>query len=208
MAETKKNNAKKNTNTNNNNIKKNNNVKRDNEKVIKEVKEVKKVTEEKVVKESKKEAGFVKTHLTDIILIAAAVVIVIVGIVAVSKNGSNKEEYLVELNYKQYVEMQESNEKFPFIIESATCSHCQNFMPVVKKFANKNEVTIYYIDLNKLSQEDYESFVASNTFFEENENWGTPTTIILTGREVSDSLVGETDENTFKEFLQKNELMG
>ena len=70
MAETKKNNTKKNTNT-----KKNNNVKKNNKKPVEKVKEVKKVTEQKVVKEAKKEHGFVKEHLTDLILIAVAVIV-------------------------------------------------------------------------------------------------------------------------------------
>jgi len=204
MAETKKNNTKKNTNT-----KKNNNVKKNNKKPVEKVKEVKKDTEQKVVKETKKEPGFVKTHLTDIILIAVAVIVVVVGIIAVAKSSSKADqEYLKELNYNQYVEKQESGETFALVVESATCSHCQNFMPVVKKFANANEINIYYIDLNELSQDEYTKFTSSNTFFEENKEWGTPTTIILTGKTASDSLVGETTEAALKEFFQKNELMG
>ena len=216
MAETKKNNSKKNTNTKKNNTIKNNNVKKNNDKVTKEVKvakevkEVKKDTKERVEEKVQKEQpGFVKSHLTDLILIAAAVVVVVIGIVAVSKNSASEDAgYLKELSYKQYTEMQNSGEKFVLVVESATCVHCQNFMPVLKKFANKNKVNIYYIDLNELSQDDYTNFTSSNTFFKENKEWGTPTTIVITGTEVSDSLVGETDENTLKEFMQKNELMG
>lgn len=205
MAETKKNaNSKKKPNA-----KKNNNVKKDNKKAVEKVKEVKKVTEKKVEEKVKKEPGFIKTHLTDIILIAVAVIVVIVGIIAVSKNSADEEKgYLVELNYKQYTEKQESGETFPVVIESATCGHCQNFMPVVKRVANKNEVYVYYIDLDKLSQDEYTGLVASNNFFEKNEDWGTPSTIVLTGKDASDSLIGETDESTLKEFLQKNKLMG
>ena len=204
MAETKKNNTKKNTNT-----KKKNNVKKNNKKPVEKVKEVKKVTEQKVVKEIKKEPGFVKEHLTDIILVAVAVIVVVVGIIAVSKSSAKEDlGYLVELDYNKYTEMQESGETFPVVIESATCSHCQNFMPVVKKVANKNETYIYYIDLNQLSEDEYNSLLESNTFFEENEDWGTPTTLVLTGKDASDSLVGETSAADLEAFLEKNELMG
>lgn len=213
MAETKKKtNSKKSTtvkkSTDN---KKSTNVKKETKKVV-ESKAEKNKTEEVVVEknETKKNDSFFKKHLVDIILIVAAVVVVIIGIFAASKgDSSSKDEgYLVELNYDQYVDMQNSGEKFAFIVESATCVHCQNFMPVAKKVANENEVYVYYIDLNNLSEEEYTNFTTSNSFFEENEEWGTPTTLVLTGRDVSDSLVGETTEDAFIEFLTNNELMG
>lgn len=213
MAETKKNtNSKKNNGTkkSTNTKSKNTTVKKDTKKVNDTVKESKKVTEKVVVEEKKKvkkEDSFIMKHLTDIMLVAAAVIVVIIGAVALGNKGNSVEDYLVKLNYNQYVDMQNSGEAFAFIVESATCVHCQNFMPVVKKFANNNEVYVYYIDLNELSEEDYTAFLQSNTFFEENENWGTPTTLIINGHEVSDSLVGETTEDKFKEFLVKNGIM-
>jgi len=212
MAETKKNtNSKKNNSTkkSTNTKGKNTTVKKNTNKVNDTVKESKKVTEKVVVEEKKNvknEDSFARKHFTDIMLVAAAVIVVIIGVVALGNKGSS-ENYLVKLSYNQYVDMQESGEPFAFIVESATCVHCQNFMPIVKKFVNKNEVYVYYIDLNELSEEDYTAFLQSNTFFEENEKWGTPTTLIVTGHEVSDTLVGETTEDKFKEFLVNNGIM-
>ncbi len=168
---------------------------------------------EEIVKEEKKEEtvkntdSFMKKHLVDVILIVAAVAVVIIGIVGFA-NNSSKENYLVELNYSQYEDMIKSGEKFAFIVESANCSHCKSFMPVVKKFVNKNSIYVYYIDLTTLSDTEYQSLLSSNSFFKENsDNWGTPTTMIMTGDQVSDTLVGESTETDFEAFLKENGIM-
>jgi predicted bacteriocin transport accessory protein len=183
-----------------------------NEKVVKEnkvIKEELEVKEEKVLEEKKttEEIPFVKKHLTDILLIGGALILIIIGIISFSKEN-NSENYLIELTYDQYVDMMESGERFAFIVESATCSHCQNFMPIVKKFVNKNEVYVYYIDLTTLSEDDYALLLESNSFFIDNaDDWGTPTTIILEGSTAINSLVGETTEDEFETFLIDNEIM-
>jgi predicted bacteriocin transport accessory protein len=192
-------------------VEKKNNKKKINENAVQE----KKVKEENIVNESKisetknenKKDSFIKKHITDVLLIAGALILVIIGIVCF-KNDQNKENYLVELNYDQYVDMINSGEKFTFIVERATCTHCQNFMPVVKKFVNNKEVYVYYIDTDTLDEEEWSGLLESNTFFIDNsDDWGTPTTMILNGSEVVDTLVGETTEEEFEAFLVENGIM-
>lgn len=168
--------------------------------------------EEKIKKEEKNKENnnFVKKHLSDIILVGLAVVLVLIGLLCFNGNESNKdaESNLVELTYSEYTDLINTGEPFVFIVERTTCSHCANYMPVAEKFANSNDVKIYYIDTDTLTEEEFTSLQSSNSFFIENaEDWGTPTTMVVKGNEVLDTLVGESDKAGLKQFLEKNGIM-
>ena len=152
------------------------------------------------------DSSFVKKHLSDIILVAVACILVIVGIFAFGSSETSNN--LVELNYSEYTDLLDSGEPLVFIVERATCSHCANYMPIVKKFANNNDVIIYYIDTDTLSDDEFTGLQSSNSYFIENsEEWGTPTTMLIEGSEVIDTIVGETDEAGLKDFLQRNGIL-
>ena len=153
---------------------------------------------------------------TDIALIIGVLVIIILGFF-VMKGTEAKADYelpltlsgeagLHKISYAEYQEKIDNNESFVFIVERASCSHCQNFMPVAEAFAKKNEVPMYYIDTDEMDQSDWSKLEKSNTFFKKNSgNWGTPTTIVLAGSESLDDIAGETDADSllklYKEYF-------
>ena len=47
------------------------------------------------------------------------------------------------------------------------------------------------------------SLSESNSYLKRNQ-WGTPTTLVLVGENVVDSLEGETDEEALLEFFEEN----
>lgn len=113
---------------------------------------------------------------------------------------------LHKLSYAEYQKKIDDNESFVIIVERTTCSHCQNFMPVAEEFAKNNEVPMYYIDTDEMEQSDWSDLETSNTYFKKNSgNWGTPTTIVLAGKEAVDSIEGETDSKSllklYKEYF-------
>lgn len=68
--------------------------------------------------------------------------------------GCNIKSY-DEINYKEYTNLIEEKEDFILYIGSATCSHCQDFVPTLKKVIRKYNIDIKYIDISKLSQQQY-----------------------------------------------------
>ena len=151
---------------------------------------------------------------TDIALIVGVVVIIIIGCF-VMKGTKAKPEYelplelsgeagLHKLSYAEYEEKVDNNEGFVFIVERTSCSHCQSFMPVAEEFAKNNNVPMYYIDTDEMEQEDWSKLESSNTFFKKNSgNWGTPTTIVLAGKESVDYIEGETDKDSLLKLYKK-----
>lgn len=152
-----------------------------------------------------------KIKKTDIALIIGVIAIVVISFFAIQGNAPKIEKPvavtgeggLVQINYSEYEELINSEEPFIVVISSATCSHCQNFMPVVEEVSEEHNIPVKYVDLDEFSNEDMSSLSTSNSFLKRNQ-WGTPTTLILVGDTVVDSLEGETDEETLIDFFDEN----
>ena len=151
---------------------------------------------------------------TDIALVVGFVIVIVVGCF-VMKGTKAKPSYelplslsgeagLHKLSYAEYQKKIDDKEAFVFIVERATCSHCQNFMPVAEKFAKDNEVPMYYVDTDEFKGDDFSQLEKSNTYFKKaSGNWGTPTTIVLVGSEAVDNIEGETDADSLLELYKK-----
>ena len=151
---------------------------------------------------------------SDIFLIVGLVVVLIAGFVLM-KGEKYVPSYelpltlegevgLHQLTYAEYQEKIDNDEQFVVIIERATCSHCQTFMPIAEDFAKDEEVPLYYVDTDTFSEEDWEGFEKSITFFKEaNGNWGTPTTVVQAGHETVDHIQGATDADALEELYDE-----
>ena len=70
--------------------------------------------------------------------------------------------------------MEENKETFVLMIGKASCTHCKTFRQVLEsEYKYSKEVTIYYIDLDKLTDEEYISFNSRYSYD------GTPTITIV-----------------------------
>ena len=151
---------------------------------------------------------------SDIVLIAVVAIIIILGVLFMGKAEAKPsyefpltlegEAGLTEITYAEYAEKIASKKPFIFIVERATCSHCQNYMPIAKEFATKYNIPIYYIDTDKFVGDEFTDLQKSNTFFKKKkDNWGTPTTMILVGNDAVDFHEGETDISGLYDFLEE-----
>ena len=155
--------------------------KKDNNKKVIEETPVEEVAIEEVVVEenTSKDETNVKVEKNnsnkgDIFLIVGLVVVIVLG--SFLLKGETKlliptyelpltlsgEVGLQELTYQEYQEKIDNGEEFVVVIERATCSHCQTFMPVAEAFASDNGVPMYYVDTDTFTSEDWETFEKSN----------------------------------------------
>ena len=151
----------------------------------------------------------------DIFLIAGLIIVLIIG--AILMKGEKAEPNytlplelkgdagLTLLSYAEYQEKIDNNESFVVILSRESCSHCQNFLPVAKAFAEEESLPMYYIDTDTFTEEDWSTFETSNSFLKKNNgNWGTPTTVVLAGSEAVEYIEGETTKDNLKELYEKN----
>lgn len=155
---------------------------------------------------------------TDIILILV-VVAIIVGAVILGQNKTEKTHYdlpvtiegtagLADIDYATYKSLQEANKPFIVIIAQTGCHYCEQYRPVVEKVATELGIPFNWIDMSKMSEEDYTVFMKSNTFFRRNKQWGTPTTLLLNNSDTIATINGYVDEDGLKSFLSTNVKVG
>ena len=150
----------------------------------------------------------------DILLILAVIAIFVLGFIVMK--GKKMEPTLTltgdaglhQLSYSEYMDKVNNKEAFVVIIERATCSHCVNFMPVAKEFAEEENLPLYYVDTDTFAEEEWSNFETSNTFFEEKAGqWGTPTTVLLVGSDAYEYIEGETSKSSLKSLYKKYFIM-
>ena len=148
------------------------------------------------------------------ILLIVGLVVVVVLVFFVMKGEKYEPSYelpltlsgeagLHQLTYAEYQEKIDNGDEFVVIVERATCSHCVTYMPIAKEFAEDEEVPMYYVDTDTFSEEDWNSFIKSNTYFKKNEQWGTPTTIVLAGNEAVSYIEGTTNSDRLEELYEE-----
>lgn len=150
----------------------------------------------------------------DIILIVGVVLIVIITILVTgSVNDKNKVELpltlsdtetgVISLDYDTYSKKVKNKDKFIVVVEKTGCTYCESYAPVVKDVANKYSIPIYDINIAELSSEEYVAFGNSNSYLRRNK-WGTPTTLLLSGDYVVNSISGYVEEEVLSDFIESN----
>jgi len=81
------------------------------------------------------------------------------------------------------------------------------YMPILEEVANEENIPILYIDTDTLSSEDLNSLSTKNQYLKRN-NWGTPTTLLMLGNRVLDSIGGYVEKETVLEFIKDKIVVG
>lgn len=111
-------------------------------------------------------------------------------------------ENLGELTYEQYQCLYDSGEPFALILAQTTCSYCLSYKPVINEYAGENNIPVYIIEIDELTNDETNSLLSSLSYFDDNTSWGTPLTIGIKDKEVVAEISGYTeDENTIKDFF-------
>ena len=107
------------------------------------------------------------------------------------------------VDYSEYTNLIGSNEKQIIVIGQSGCSACSSAKPHLYELAYEYEVKINYLNVSVLDEESSETFQTSLDFYEKN-GISTPTMLIVSNKEVVDSLVGSVDTEKYVEFLTEN----
>lgn len=152
-----------------------------------------------------------KIKKSDLILIGGVILVILISLLAF--NG-NKEEIEVpvtlegdpginEITYAEYEDKIDSGKPFIVMIVNDGCSYCEMFVPVMTEVVEEYSIPVYSLNLAILTSDEYNSLSNSNSYLKRNE-WGTPTTLLMQGKTVIDSIGGYVEKATLIEFMEKN----
>lgn len=154
-----------------------------------------------------------KKNRGDLFLALGLALVVILGLIVMRdvNAGPNYELPLTlsgeaglhQLSYSEYLDKVNNGDEFVLIIERASCSHCVTYLPIAEDFASSNSLPMYYVDTDTFTSEDWETFEKSNTYLKRAKgNWGTPTTLVLAGREYVSYIEGTTNHESLLKLYQ------
>lgn len=121
----------------------------------------------------------------------------------VSSDAKLKMNYI---NYSGYKKLLKSDETNILVIGQTSCTYCIKAKPILNRVSYDKNVKINYLNITELSDEDKEKFTDSLDYFNENE-WGTPLTLIIKNGKVIDSASGLLDYDGYVSLFEKNGLI-
>lgn len=123
--------------------------------------------------------------------------------------NADKEAYphLNILNYNDYLAMLNNNNKNILVVGQTTCGYCNQYKPVLNEIAFDKNIVINYIDIATLTQNEYQEFLNSLSYFKENSNWGTPLTLIIQNKKVLDYTEGAKSKSDTINYYESLEII-
>lgn len=128
--------------------------------------------------------------------------IIIVILVTFITSCSTKLETYTSLDYAEYLKKLDNKETFPLVIGSESCSACAMFKGTMETFIKDYQVEVFYIDISKLTEEEYNALKTQTSFD------GTPTTVFIKDGELTsyyNRLDGTANYSKVKDIYKKNE---
>lgn len=119
--------------------------------------------------------------------------------------GCNKYTTYTEISYSGLMEKIDNKDTFAVVFGSSTCSACAKYKINMEKVIKSEQVEIFYVGLDKLSDDDY------NKVYSKFVINSTPTTVFFReGVEVStyNRIVGAANSTEIIKNLKKNGIIG
>ena len=107
-----------------------------------------------------------------IIISSSILIIVITAFIFCNIYFDNKN--FIKLSYNEILEKVSNKEDFVLCVSASECTHCKSYKPKLRKISKDYDIKIYYTDIDKFDDKDYDEFKEKFSF-----DGGTPTTIFF-----------------------------
>lgn len=119
-----------------------------------------------------------------------------------NKKAEESISNLTVINVSKMKELFSSNDTKIIFVGSLTCPHCTAIKPVINSVVKDLNVTVYYLELSTMTDEENNEYYSINEFLKNNNS--IPLVMAVKNNEVIDSFAGEKDSKDVEEFLKKN----
>ena len=119
-----------------------------------------------------------------------------------NKKAEESISNLTVINVSKMKELFSSNDTKIIFVGSLTRPHCTAIKPVINSVVKDLNVTVYYLELSTMTDEENNEYYSINEFLKNNNS--IPLVMAVKNNEVIDSFVGEKDSKDVEEFLKKN----
>lgn len=124
------------------------------------------------------------------------------------------EKNLTYITYSEFKDIVSKDDTSIIVLGQTTCSHCIAVKPALNSIAEEYDLTINYLNLTDISEEQYNNLVEDlksleyddSDFVEEN-SFGTPLTLIVKNQKIYSYINGERSKSQFIKELKKAEII-
>lgn len=116
--------------------------------------------------------------------------------------GEDQELLLNYIGYDEYDKLLNSDKKNVIVVGQSTCSYCVQAKVTLNDIVEENDITINYLNISYLTEEEGEKFESSLDYFE--NSWGTPIMMIVQDGKLVDIIEQYVDKDEYVEFLEEN----
>ena len=150
----------------------------------------------------------------DLILIGGVILVILISLLAFNGKETKIEVPVKlegnlginEITYAEYEDKIDSEKPFIVMIVNDGCSYCEMFIPVMTEVTTEYNIPVYSLNLALLTGDEYNSLSNSNSYLKRND-WGTPTTLLMQGKNVIASLAGYTEKESLVSFMKENIIL-
>ena len=126
----------------------------------------------------------------------------------------SKENALTFIDYDGYEDLIEESGKQIVVIGQTTCSHCIAIKPALNSIADEYDITINYLNLTEMTEEESNDLSESlkdleynDPDFVESGSFGTPLTLIIENGKIVRYISGERSKSQLVREFKKAELI-
>ena len=126
----------------------------------------------------------------------------------------SNESSLTFIDLEEYEELVSESKTHIVVVGQTTCSHCIAIKPALNKVAKEYNLTINYLNLTEMTEEEYNDFSLSLKQIEYNDpdfvekgSFGTPLTLIIENGKVKDYISGQRTKSQLVREFKKNGLI-
>lgn len=128
----------------------------------------------------------------------------------ISKEEVLKDEFanLSILSYSEYEKLLEEGNRSIVVIGQTGCTYCEKAKPILNEIADEYDVTINYLNITDLSEDESKDLFNSLEYLKKLENIGTPLTLLIKDKKVVGHLDGAQSKSSFVKFFKENKIIG
>ncbi len=128
-------------------------------------------------KNNKKEESFFKKYGMFVIIIGLLIVFLVIMLTTGGndKKQTKKVGEVSTMNVADWITSTKGSEVMVSVFAQTTCHYCEEFKPVVNEVIGEENIKIYWFEVDKMSQTEYNSLGET---YSELKSFGTPYTII------------------------------
>ena len=108
-----------------------------------------------------------------------------------------------EISFDDFKEMYKEDKHYFVYTGRSTCGYCVAFLPTLQQSVSEYDYTLYYLDIDKVSQEQLQEIAKLHSKYETTIG-ATPMVYLMGKKNVVAVNVGYTEYETYAKFLEDN----